>query len=176
MANRGEIFKMSINKQNKIVNLVMGIVQHYNPEKYWKMRTEVISKNSKKSKLTRLVYLYRIKRSDAFNCASMGTDLGSGAIFKTPPHLPHHLNGIIVSPNAIIGKNCTIYQQVTIGQDENEKAPVIGDNCLIGAGAKLIGNIIIGDNVKIGANAVIIKDVPSDCTVVGIPGRIVEKK
>lgn len=167
---------MEVNQNKKIIKLAMSIVQHYNHDKYWKMRNIVIDKNIKKSKIIKLYYLYKIKKSDAFNNASMGTNLGFGAYFKTPPHLPHHLNGIIVAPNAIIGENCTIFQQVTIGQDENGNAPIIGDNCYIGTGAKIIGNITIGNNVKIGANAVVVKDVPSNCTVVGVPGKIIKKE
>ncbi len=82
-----------------------------------------------------------------------------------------HANGIIISKYAKIGKNCTIHQQVTIGANEHKiqykNAPIIGNNVYIGAGAKLIGNIVIGNNVKIGANAVVTKDVPDGYTVVG---------
>lgn len=80
-----------------------------------------------------------------------------------------HPNGIIISKRAIIGSNCTIFQQVTIGNSgtkntiENIK---IGNNVLIGAGAKIIGNITIGNNVKIGANAVVTKNIPDNCTVI----------
>lgn len=137
------------------------------------MRNEVVNPESKKCILVRLWYLYRIKRADAFNNASMGTNLISGAYFATKPNLPHHLNGIIISHYAKVGKNCTIYQQVTIAQDENNKAATIGDNVTIGAGAKILGNVTIGDNVKIGSNAVVVKDVPSNCTAVGVPARII---
>lgn len=86
-----------------------------------------------------------------------------------------HLNGIIIHDTARIGSNCTIFHQVTIGISESEsddadysrKAPKVGDNVMIGAGAKLIGSIAIGNNVKIGANAVVTKNIPSNVTVVG---------
>lgn len=159
-----------MNKLSKyFLNEMMCITQHYNHKKYWKMREIVINPNNKKNKLIKILYLYKIKKSDAFNNASMGTHLNYGAYFKTPPNLPHHLNGIIISHNAKIGRNCTIFHQVTIGQNgKDEKAPIIGDNVLIGAGAKIIGNVTIGDNVKIGANAIVTKNVPSEKTVVGI--------
>ena len=150
--------------------LIIPYIQHYNHEKYWKMRQEVVNPNSKKWLLTRIWYLYRIKRSDAFNTASTGTLLGGGAQFATPPNLPHHLNGIIISNRVKIGKHCTIFQQVTITQ-----AAEIGDNVFIGSGAKIIGNVKIGDNVRIGANAVIVKDIPSNCTAVGVPARIIHR-
>ena len=140
-----------VNRKNFLLSSIMHYVQHYNPDKYWKMRAVVIS--SSKGKICRLKqywYLFRIKRMDAFNNASMGTDIGFGATFDTPPHLQHGLNGIIVSHYAHIGKNAWIAQQVTIGQAMNQNiAPVIGDNVIIGAGAKLIGDIKIGNNVTI---------------------------
>lgn len=153
----------------------MGIVQHYNPKKYWRRRAIVINPKSKVPKIIRLYYLFYIKKCDAFNNASMGTDLGNGAIFKEIPHLPHHLNGIIIGHDVIIGKHCTIFQQVTIAHGTETKHTIIGDNCLIGKGAIILGGCKIGDNVKIGANAVVVGDVPSNSTVVGVPGRIVKR-
>lgn len=160
----------------KVALLLLGWIHHYNHNKYWKMRQEVINPNSKKSIITRLWYLYRIKRSDAFNNATMGTDLNSGAIFATPPNLPHYLNGIFISHYAIIGKNCTIYQQVTISQGPNNEPTIIGDNVVIGAGAKIIGSVKIGDNVKIGANAVVVDDIPSNSIAVGVPARVISRE
>ncbi len=114
---------------------------------------------------------------DAFNNASLGTDIGFGASFATPPHLQHGLNGIIVSHYAHIGKDAWIAQQVTIGQaiDKNV-APTIGNNVIIGAGAKIMGDITIGDNVTIGANAVVTKNIPSNCVVGGVPAKIIKYK
>lgn len=83
--------------------------------------------------------------------------------------LPHNI-GIIVSGDAVIGNNCTIFHHVTIGANVSKEeggAPKIGEDVFIGAGAKLIGNITVGDRVRIGANAVVTKDIPADCTVVG---------
>lgn len=162
-------------KKFNMYSFIQGIVLHYNSRKYWKMREEVVNPKSKKCRLVRLWYLFRIKRSDAFNNASMGTNLNSGAQFASKPNLPHHLNGIIISHFAVIGKNCTICQQVTIAQDENNKSAIIGDNVLIGAGAKIIGNVKIGDNAKIGANAVVVTDIPANATAVGVPARVIFK-
>lgn len=153
----------------------MGFIQHYNHDKYWKRRSLVVDQNNKVPTLIKLYYLYYIKKCDAFSNASFGTNLNSGAYFKSPPILYHHLNGIIVSHYACIGENCTIYQQVTIGQNEKGFAPIIGDNVLIGAGAKIIGNVKIGNNVKIGANCVVVEDVPDNATVVLNKPRIIIK-
>jgi serine O-acetyltransferase len=100
------------------------------------------------------------------------------AAIENIPVLPHGLKGIFISQGAIIGKNCVIYQQVTIGSNtlkNNKKAgaPILGDNVYIGAGAKIIGNVRIGSNVRIGANAVVVKDVGDNCTVVMNEPRII---
>lgn len=79
-----------------------------------------------------------------------------------PPNLPHGPNGIIVGYDVKIGNNCTIFHQVTIASGN----VYIGDNVIIGAGAKILPNVKIGDNVKIGANAVVVEDVPDNSTVV----------
>lgn len=89
--------------------------------------------------------------------------------------LPHSLS-IVVHYNTKIGRNCTIHQFVTISGDGNGNAPIIGNNCFIGAGAVLIGNIKIGNNVTIGANAVVIKDIPDNATVGGVPAKILHFK
>jgi serine O-acetyltransferase len=87
-----------------------------------------------------------------------------------------HFGGIIVNPDAIIGKNCNISHQVTIGitrRGERRGYPTIGDNVFIGPGAKIIGGVNIGDNVAIGANCVVTKDAPPNTVVVGIPGKVI---
>lgn len=104
-----------------------------------------------------------------------GGYIGPDTLMKNTPSLPHGLHGVFISRYARIGENCRIYQNVTIGE-VNRQAPVIGDNCLIGAGAVIIGNIKIGNNVKIGAGAVVEKDVPDDCTVVSRSARLIERK
>ncbi|MCD7812308.1 MAG: serine acetyltransferase [Ruminococcus sp.] len=87
-----------------------------------------------------------------------------------------HGNGIVIHPNAKIGKNCSILQQVTIGNNLNKSrndVAKLGDTVFIGAGAKIIGPVNIGNNVIIGANSVVTKDIPSNSTVAGIPARII---
>lgn len=85
-----------------------------------------------------------------------------------------HPNGVVIHPNALIGPNCLIFQQVTIGTREGEMVPVIGAHVDIGAGAKILGDVRVGDHALIGANAVVIADVPSGKTAVGIPAVMVE--
>ena len=104
-----------------------------------------------------------------------GGYVGPGAKFAGIPSLPHGLHGVYISRYARIGFSCRIYQNVTIGET-GRRAPRIGDNCLIGAGAVLVGDIRIGDNVRIGAGAVVGADIPDDCTVVSQPPRIIERE
>lgn len=89
----------------------------------------------------------------------------------------HHYGSIIINDNTQIGKNCQLHGNNCIGNNgKSSDAPILGDNVDIGYGAIIIGNVEIGDNVKIGAGSVIIHDVPSNSTVVGIPGKIVKVK
>lgn len=85
-----------------------------------------------------------------------------------------HPNGIVVHPDAKIGPNCLLFQQVTIGA-ANGGVPTLGGHVEVGAGAKLIGAITIGDHAMIGANAVVTTDVPANATAVGIPARVLRK-
>jgi serine O-acetyltransferase len=100
---------------------------------------------------------------------SPDTKIGSGFYIG-------HFGGVVINTDAVIGKNCNISQEVTIGQTNRGKrqgCPVIGDNVYIGPGAKIIGRIVIGDNVAIGANCVVTKDMPDNAVVVGIPGKVI---
>ncbi len=90
-----------------------------------------------------------------------------------------HGEGVVIGETAEIGNDVLIYQQVTLGgtgKEHGKRHPTIGNNVILGAGAKILGNIKIGDNVRIGAGSVVVEDVPDDCTVVGVPGRIVKQK
>ena len=100
-----------------------------------------------------------------------GGYIGPGAVIRGRPALPHGLHGIFISQYAEIGENCRIYQNVTIGEVAG-RAPCIGPDCWIGAGAVLVGGIRVGRGVKIGAGAVVARDIPDHCTVVAQPPRI----
>lgn len=84
-----------------------------------------------------------------------------------------HPNGIVIHPDAVIGPNCLIFQQATIGTVNGGGAPRIGGHVDIGAGAKVLGDIRIGDHARIGANAVVLCDVPDYGVAVGVPARVV---
>lgn len=89
-----------------------------------------------------------------------------------------HGMGVVIGATTIIGDDCLVYQGVTLGgtgKETGKRHPTLGDKVVVGSGAKVLGNINIGNNVRIGAGSVVITDVPDNCTVVGIPGRIVIK-
>ena len=81
-----------------------------------------------------------------------------------------HPNGIVVHPNVVVGPNCLVFQQVTLGAN-NSGVPIIGGHVDIGAGAKVLGPITVGSNVQIGANAVVVSNLPDGVTAVGIPAH-----
>lgn len=104
-----------------------------------------------------------------------GGYIGPGAVFGGVPSLPHGLHGVYISRYAAVGRDCRIYQNVTIGEIRGA-APRIGARCLIGAGAVVVGGITIGDDVKIGAGAVVRTDLPAGCTVTAPPPCIIRKE
>ncbi|RNC63105.1 MAG: Serine acetyltransferase [Candidatus Dichloromethanomonas elyunquensis] len=90
-----------------------------------------------------------------------------------------HGHGTVIGETAEIGDDVTIYQGVTLGgtgKQKGKRHPTIGNNVVISAGAQVLGAIVIGDNSKVGAGSVVLQDVPPNCTVVGIPGRVKVKK
>lgn len=106
-----------------------------------------------------------------------GVEIHPGATIGKRLFIDHGM-GIVIGETCSIGNNVTIYQGVTLGgtgKERGKRHPDIGDNVLIAAGAKVLGNIEVGNNVNIGANSVVLKDVPDYSTVVGIPGRIVKQ-
>ena len=137
----------------------------YDERKYWKYRQKTVDPKCKASKLRKALWLIYLKRTEARNACSLGTAINAGAVFEGVPNLPHGIAGVFISHHAHIGKNACILQNVTIGSSKG-KAPVIGDNCVIGVGATIIGGIKIGNNCKIGANCTVFKDVPDNTTVV----------
>jgi serine O-acetyltransferase len=100
-----------------------------------------------------------------------GATIGKGLVID-------HGMGIVIGETTEIGDNCTLYQGVTLGgtgKDVGKRHPTIGNNVLVGAGAKVLGPILIEDNSKVAANAVVLKDIASNSTAVGIPARVVRQ-
>jgi serine O-acetyltransferase len=104
-----------------------------------------------------------------------GIDIHPGATIGQGFFIDHG-TGVVIGGTAIVGNDVTIYQGVTLGGtslQRKKRHPTLCDNVVVGSGAAVLGDITIGENVKIGANSVVVKDVPANSTVVGIPGRVV---
>lgn len=129
-------------------------------------------------------YLYGKKRYFSARLISQisrfftGIEIHPGAKINGALFIDHG-TGVVIGETAVIGDNVTIYHGVTLGgtgKETGKRHPTIGDNVTIGSGAKILGSITIGDNVKVGANSVVLKDVKSDCTIVGEKAKIVKSK
>jgi serine O-acetyltransferase len=104
-----------------------------------------------------------------------GIEIHPGATIGKGVFIDHGM-GVVIGETAIIGDYCLIYQGVTLGgtgKQSGKRHPTLGENVVVGAGVKVLGNISIGHDVRIGAGSIVLRDVPADCTVVGIPGRVV---
>ncbi|MBE6574330.1 MAG: serine O-acetyltransferase [Ruminococcaceae bacterium] len=100
-----------------------------------------------------------------------GAKIGKGVFID-------HGSGVVIGETAIVGDNCTLYQGVTLGgtgKDTGKRHPTLGNNVMVGAGAKVLGPFTVGDNSKIAANAVVLEPIPENSTAVGIPARIVKR-
>ncbi|MDP4144418.1 MAG: serine O-acetyltransferase EpsC [Bacillota bacterium] len=107
-----------------------------------------------------------------------GIEIHPGAKIGKGLFIDHGM-GVVIGETAEVGDNVTIYHGVTLGgtgKHKGKRHPTIGNNVLIGSGAKVLGPVTVGDNAKIGANAVILKDIPENCTAVGVPARIIWHK
>lgn len=122
--------------------------------------------NHRRSGVSRMIYSIVYSHYLQQHSSYVGLD----TVFKNKPCFPHGIGGVFISGGAVIGKDCVIFPNVVIGSNtlpgsKGFGAPTIGDNCLIGAGATIVGNVKVGDNCRIGANATIFRDVLSDSTV-----------
>ncbi len=106
-----------------------------------------------------------------------GIEIHPGAKIGRRLFIDHGMS-IVIGETSEVGDDCTIYHGVTLGgtgKDKNKRHPTLGNNVMVGCGSKILGPINIGNNVKIGAGSVILQDVPDNCTIVGVPGRVVKK-
>ena len=107
-----------------------------------------------------------------------GIEIHPGATIGKGLFIDHGM-GVVIGETAEIGDNCTIYQGVTLGgtgKDVGKRHPTLGDNVMVGSGAKILGPVNIGSNVKVASGAVVLEDIPDESTAVGIPARVVRRK
>ena len=112
-----------------------------------------------------------------FSRSVTGIEIHPGAQIGRGLFIDHGM-GVVIGETTVIGDNVTLYQGVTLGgtgKQKTKRHPTLGDNVVVGTGAKILGNITLGNNSYIGANAVVVKDVPVNSTIVGVPGRITKQ-
>lgn len=137
-----------------------ALIHHRIASALWKMRLHLIAR-----------FLSQVSRFATGIEIHPGAQIGRGLFID-------HGMGVVIGETAIVGENVTLFQGVTLGGTGKEKGkrhPTVGSNVVIGAGAKILGNIEIGSNSYVGANAVVLKSVPDNSTVVGVPGRITKQ-
>ena len=106
-----------------------------------------------------------------------GIEIHPGATIGKGFFIDHGM-GVVIGETAVIGDNCLIYQGVTLGgtgKDKGKRHPTLGNNVMVGSGAKVLGPFTVGNNVKIAANAVVLEAIPDNCTAVGVPARIIKR-
>lgn len=122
-------------------------------------------------------HYFRARRISQRAARRTGIEIHPGAVIGKGFFIDHG-SGVIIGETAVIGDNVTLYQGVTLGgtgKETGKRHPTLGDNVMVSAGAKIIGSFTIGENSKIGAGSVVLEEVPPNCTVVGVPGRIVKR-
>jgi len=137
-----------------------SIIMHRFTHKLWKLKLPLIPRLL--SHLNRLL---------------TGIEIHPGAKIGKKVFIDHGM-GVVIGETAEIGNNCLLYQGVTLGgtgKSHGKRHPTLKENVVVGAGAKVLGSIIVGSNTRIGAGSVVVRDVESNCTVVGIPGRVIHQ-
>ena len=122
-------------------------------------------------------HYFRARRISQKAARKTGIEIHPGAVIGQGFFIDHG-SGVIIGETTIIGDNVTLYQGVTLGgtgKETGKRHPTLCDNVMVSAGAKIIGSFTIGENSKIGAGSVVLEEVPPNCTVVGVPGRIVKR-
>ncbi len=122
-------------------------------------------------------HYFRARRISQKAARRTGIEIHPGAVIGKGFFIDHG-SGVIIGETTVIGDNVTLYQGVTLGgtgKETGKRHPTLCDNVMVSAGAKVIGSFTVGENSKIGAGSVVLEEVPPNCTVVGVPGRIVKR-
>ena len=156
---------------NNYIHLKSLLIENRCDSTIWELRRKIKQKKSLLNYIRKARYYRLIAKNNSF--------IPLDTKFIDQPIFPHGISGVFISAGASIGRNCTIFHQVTIGSNmltdsKSYGAPTIGDNVYIGCGAKIIGNCKIGNNVRIGANCVITFNVEDNCTIVLDHPRVIK--
>lgn len=140
---------------------------------FWKFRMKLKKAGNIQRKYLLIIYNVYLNKYGAF--------IAPSANITSEPCFPHNIHGVFIAGGANIGKNCTIFQHVTIGANSlpfssTIGSPTVGDNCYIGAGSVIVGAVKVGDNCRIGANSTIAEDVPDNSTVVNGKPRVIKSE
>ena len=167
-----KFFKKLIDKILRKIIVFMIILKFEGD--FWKIKAMLDKLQGSPKKKKYLMAYEQIMRRN-------GSWIGDRAQFEGEPEFPHGMLGVFISHGAKIGKNCVIFHHVTIGSNrlldsKGTGAPTICNDCYIGAGAKIIGNVRIGNNCRIGANCTVVKDMPDNSVAVPQPCRVIQKK
>ncbi len=122
-------------------------------------------------------HYFRARRISQKAARKTGIEIHPGAVIGKGFFIDHG-SGVIIGETTVIGDNVTLYQGVTLGgtgKETGKRHPTLCDNVMVSAGAKVIGSFTIGENSKVGAGSVVLEEVPPNCTVVGVPGRVVKR-
>jgi len=156
-------------RDNKPSGVLTMAVYRYGNTTYYKFKTPLLRQ------LLLLIYAVLDTVIVKLLC---GAEFPARARIGKALRLPHGSNGIILHGNTVIGDHVTLFHQVTLGMrdvEEPQAAPRIGNFVVIGAGAKILGNVTVDEHSSVGANAVVIRDVPAHSTAVGVPAEIRSK-
>lgn len=139
---------------------------------FWAIRTY-----RKAHKLYEKGHYFRARWMSQRSARRTGIEIHPGAVIGEGLFIDHG-RGVVIGETTIIGDNVTLYQGVTLGgtgKETGKRHPTLKDNVMVSAGARVLGSFTIGENSKIGAGSVVLEEVPPNCTVVGVPGRIVKR-
>lgn len=155
-----------ISKKNDLISFIKYLLFNHSFKVCFYFRTTKYFENRNKILFYLLFLIYKRVQIKFGIQLPHKTRVGRGLQFS-------HYSGIVINPEALIGENFTIFQCVTVGSVRGKGFPIIGHNCVLFAGSKVIGNVRLGNNVIVAANAVVTKDFPDNAVVAGIPAKVI---
>jgi serine O-acetyltransferase len=155
-----------VSKQNNVISFIKFLLFNHSLKVCFYFRCTKYFENRNKILFYLFFFIYKRVQIKFGIQLPHKTIVGKGLQFS-------HFSGIVINSEAVIGQNFTIFQCVTVGSVRGKGFPVIGDNCVLFAGSKVIGNVKLGNNVIVAANAVVTRDFPDNSVVAGIPAEVI---